>query len=361
MATSNTMQNIKFLVQALSESINTRATKGVLFLVLDDANVQGLYTYTKLKKVIENYESENKAIISTAFSDYGVKKVVVAAKHDEESGITGCLDDALKLLNKVNLNGWLTTPQVISEEDKKKVADFIKSQKNDEDYPLKGVLANYSADHEAIVNFTGANLGGEITSDQYAAEVAMLLCTLGAGESITNHIAKNVTGCDVKDDNDTCVSNGELFLFNNGNNIVFSRGVNSLQTIPSDQSEVLTKIRIVEIIDMVKADMREIFEGSYFGKIGNSYKNRKTLINTLNTYLKNISNEGYLSNDVLSTSELDVEATRAYLEGKGVDIDDVTTDDDVLKQDLGTHVFIKTTLRIMDTIEDIDLVLQYTS
>lgn len=361
MSTSNTMQNIKFLVQALSESINTRATKGVLFLVLDDANVQGLYTYTKLKKVTEEYEEANKSIIATAFSDYGVKKVVIAAKHSEESGITGCLDDALKLLNKVNLNGWLSVPQVTSDADKKKVADFIKSQRNDEDYPLKGVLANYKADHEAIVNFTGKDLGNGITSDQYAAQVAMLLCTLGANESITNQIAKNVTSCDVKDDNDTCVSNGELFLFNNGNNIVFSRGVNSLQTIASDQSETLTKIRIVEIIDMVKADMREIFEAHYFGKIGNSYKNRKTLINSLNTYLKNLSNEGYLSNDVLSTTELDVEATRTYLENKGIDTEDMTTNDDILKQNLDTHVFAKAILRIMDVIEDIDLVLQYTS
>lgn len=360
MPTNNTMQNIKFLVQALSETINTRATKGVLFLVLDDANVQGLYTYAKLKKVTENYEEANKSIIATAFSDYKVKKVVVAAKHSEESGITGCLDDALKLLNKVNLNGWLSAPQVTSDVDKKKVADFIKSQRNDEDYPLKGVLANYKADHEAIVNFTGTNLGDDITSDQYAAEVAMLLCTLGAGESITNHTAKNVINCDVKDDNDTCVSNGELFLFNNGKDIVFSRGVNSLQTIPTNQSETLTKIRIVEIIDMVKADMREIFEASYFGKIGNSYKNRKTLINTLNTYLKNLSNEGYLSNDVASTAELDVEATRTYLESRGMDTDDMT-DDDILKQSLETHVFAKATVRIMDTIEDIDLVLQYTS
>lgn len=361
MPTNNTMQNIKFLVQALSETINTRATKGVLFLVLDDANVQGLYTYTKLKKVTENYESTNKAIIATAFSDYGVKKVIVAAKHNEESGITGCLDDALKLLNKVNLNGWLSAPQVTSDADKKKVADFIKSQRNDEDYPIKGVLANYKADHEAIVNFTGDNLGDGITNNKYAAEVAMLLCTLGANESITNHTAKNVTSCDVKDDNDACVSNGELFLFNNGKDIVFSRGVNSLQTIPADQNETLTKIRIVEIIDMVKADMREIFEGSYFGKVGNSYKNRKTLINALNTYLKNISNEGYLSNDLLSTSELDAEATRTYLEGKGVDTDDITADEDILKQNLDTHVFVKTTLRIMDTIEDIELVLQYTT
>nr|DAF94614.1 MAG TPA: hypothetical protein [Siphoviridae sp. ct3gT1] len=33
MATNNTMQSIKFRIQALAETVNTRATHGVLFLV----------------------------------------------------------------------------------------------------------------------------------------------------------------------------------------------------------------------------------------------------------------------------------------------------------------------------------------
>lgn len=357
MSTSNTMQSIKFKIQALAESVNTRATKGVLFLVVDDANVaKGLYTYAKLKKVTENYEADNKNIISTAFSDYKVKKVVVAVSH-HESGITGCLNDALKQLNKVSLNGWLSAPQVETEADMKIVADFIKSQRNDEDYPLKGVLFNYKSDCEAIVNFTGKELG-EITSNKYSAQVAAQLCVLGPNESITNHTAKNVTSCDIKDDNDECVSNGELFLFNDGSNIVFSRGVNSLQTIQSDQSETLTKIRVVEVIDLVKSDMREIFKFSYFGKLGNSYKNRKTLINSLNTYLKTLSKEGYLSNDELSVAELDVDATRDYLENRGIDTENMT-DEEILKSKLETYVFVKVTLKIMDCIEDIVVNLQY--
>lgn len=358
MATNNTMQSIKFKIQALAETVNTRATHGVLFLVLDDANVTGLHAYTKLKKVTENYESENKAIIATAFSEYGVKKVVVAAKHDE-SGITVSLDSALALLNKVSLNGWLAVPQITGEAEKKKVADFIKSQRNDEDYPLKGVLYNYNPDCDGIVNFTAKDLSKN-TSDKYAVDVAAQLCVLGPNESITNQTAKNVTSCDVKDDNDTCVANGELFLFNDGTNIVFSRGVNSLTTIPSEQSESLSKIRVVEVIDMVKSDIKEILKASYLGKLGNSYKNRKTVINNINTYLKSLSNEGYLNNDEYSIAELDADATRDYLEKKGTETDEMT-DDEVLKAKLGTYVFIKITLKIMDCIEDVVINLQYTT
>ncbi|AGF56462.1 hypothetical protein B0P06_005269 [Clostridium saccharoperbutylacetonicum] len=358
MATNNVMNGVKFTVQALAESVSTRAAHGVLFLVLDDSTVTpGLYKYAKLKKVTEKYTEDNKNIISTIFADYGIKSLIVAVGHDATNGISGSLDNVLSLLNKVNENGWLAVPQITLDADKKKVADFIKTQRKDEDYPLKGVIYNYSSDCDGIINFTGKDLGA-IAPDVYAAEVAAQLCVLGPNEAITNHIAKNVTSCDVKTDNDDCVARGELFLCNNGKNIVFSRGVNSLQTIDSTQSETLSKIRIVEVIDLVKSDMREIFDTSYSGRMGNSYKNRKTLINTLNSYLKTLSNDGYLSNDELSYVELDVEATKKYLESKGVNTDNMK-DEDILKAKLGSYVFIKVTLKCMDTIEDINIVLQY--
>lgn len=357
MTTSNTMHGVKFTVQALATTVSTRAAHGVLFLVLDDATVpQGIYRYAKLKKVTEAYDTANKALISTAFADYGIKSLIVAVGHDA-TGISGSLDTILSLLNKVNENGWLAAPQITSDADKKKVADFIKAQRRDEDYPLKGVFHNYATDNEGIVDFTASNLGS-IEPDVYAVQVAAQLCVLGPNESITNHTAKNVTSCDIKDDNDEHVSKGELFFYNNGKNIVYSRGVNSLQTIPTEQSETLSKIRIVEVIDLTKSDMREIFEQSYLGKLGNSYKNRKTLINALNSYLKTLSTEGYLSNDQESFAELDVEATRKYLELKGIDTDEMK-DEDILKEKLGSNVFIKVTLRCMDTIEDINIVLQY--
>lgn len=375
MATSNTMSKLKFSLQALANTIATRADKGVLVLVIDDKNVQGLYIYKQLKKVTENWEDANKNYISTAFSDYGVNEIMVASQHtnadntvDGKGNISNSLPNCLALLNKVFKNGWLIAPQVITDADKKVVGDFVKSQRKDSDYPIKAVLYNYSADNEGIVNFTGSNLKNtinetidSISSEDYTVEVASYLCTLGANESITNHVAKNITGCDVKDDDDVSVSNGELFLYNNGSNIVFSRGVNSKQTFATNESESLSKIRVVEVIDMVKSDLRDTFNNSYFGKYGNSFSNRKSLVSNLNgSYFKTIINQGYLSNDETSSCQLDINATKAYLESKGTDTDDMK-DTDILKAKIDTHVFLKCTLYIMDVIEDIDFVLQYTT
>jgi hypothetical protein len=389
LSTSNTMSKVTFSLEALVSSVSSRSEHGTLILVIDDKNVQGLYTYKKLKKVTDNWETANKAYITTAFSDYGVNKVMVASAHvdadttvDGVDNITKSLPTALALLNKVYENGWLVAPQVTSTSDKAIVANFIKTQRADEDYPLKGVLYNYSADSEGIVNFTASDLQNTVTSsttvdnatvdsstvsgattvsvdpNTYLVSIASNLCVLGSNESITNHVAKNITNCDIKDDPDVNVSNGEIFLFNNGTDIVFSRGVNSKTTIGTDESEALTKIRVIEVIDMVKSDLRKIFNSTYLGKTGNSYANRKSLTSTLNTYLKGISNEGYLSNDDVSYCELDVDSTKTYLEAQGTDTDEMT-DSDVLKAKIGTNVFIKIKLYVMDVIEDISIVLQY--
>ena len=355
--TGNTLFGNKFSISALADSVTERATKGVLILVLDDATVSPkLYTYNKLREVVEEYDAKNKGYITTAFSDYKVKKVIVAVGHDG-GGITDSLDDTLALLSKVRVNGYMAVPQITDEQDKKKVADFIKTQRNDEDYPLKGVLYNYQADNEGITNFTGNNLGiDEYTSDEYCLDVACMKCTLGANENLTNHIAKKVKSCDVKADADASVANGELFLINNGTNIVFSNDVNSLTTIPSGQNVFLTHARVVEVLDLVKEDINEICNRTITGKMGNSYSNRRTVVANLCKYLKSL--RGYLSNDDLSFAELDLEATKEYLDSINFDYSEMD-DETILKQKIGTNVFIKITLYVMDIMEHINFNIKY--
>ena len=356
--TSNTLFGNRFSISALADSVTERATKGVLILVLDDATVTPkLYTYNKLKEVVENYDTKNKGYITTAFSDYKVRKVIVAVGHDASEGITGSLEGSLALLSKVRVNGYMVAPQITDNQDKKKVADFIKTQRNDEDYPLKGVLYNYKADNEGITNFTGSDLGIDgYTSDEYCVDVACMKCTLGANENLTNHIAKKVKSCDVKVDADASIGNGELFLINNGTNIVFSNDVNSLTTIPNGQNEFLTHARVVEVLDLVKEDINEICNRTITGKMGNSYSNRRTVVANLCKYLKSL--KGYLSNDDLSFAELDLEATKDYLDSISFDYSEMD-DETILKQKIGTNVFIKVTLYVMDIMEHINFNIKY--
>ena len=374
MATNNVMNKLIFTLKALTNDITIRASHGTLILVLDDENVSGVHTYKKLKKVTENYSTKNKQYISLAFATYGVKKVLVASGHTTggdgaTTGISNSIDDILRQLNTVYENGYLVVPQLgdITDDNvlantKTKIVNFVKTQRSEEDYPYKAVLYNNSSNDMGIINFTGKDLGitdFATTPDEYALDVACVLCTLGANESITGQTAKRVTSCDVKIDPDECVGNGELFLYNDGTDIVFSPGVNSLTSIPTDQNDYITKIRVVEVIDMVKSDLRNAFKKNYIGRYGNSYSNRKTLVRAVNSYLRGLAKEGYLSNDKDSFCELDVEATRNYLESVRMINTDDMTDDEVLRHPIDTHVFIKLTLYVMDVVESINTVLMY--
>ena len=360
MATSNAMNKLIFKLHALADDYGIRSARGTLILVLDDANVQGIHTYKKFKKISENFETKNKEYMQIAFAEYGIKKLIVASGHNE-GGIEVSIGDTLKILNRTYENGYVVAPQLKTTEGKKKLADFVKSQRNDEDYPIKAVIHDYEADSEAVINFTGKDLGIDgFTSDEYCLDVAAYLCVLGANEGITNHIAKRVTTCDIKADDDEEVSKGRLFLYNDGTNIVFSPGVNSLQTIAADQSEYLTKIRVIEVIDMIKSDLRNTFRTNYMGRMGNSYNNRKTLVNAVNSYLRTLSRDGYLSNDTNSYCELDVEATRSYIETvKNINTDEME-DNEILKYPIDTHIFLKVVIYVMDVVESIEINMYYT-
>jgi hypothetical protein len=342
----------------LAQSVKYRASHGTLLLVLDDENVKaGLYTYTKLKLITEDYSAENKAYITKAFNDYYLSKVMVVVAHDE-SGITTSIDTSLGFLGKVRENGWLVCPKATEEETKQKIVNFIKTQRNEEDYPIKAVVYDYQADTEAVVNFTGKDLGNDLTSEQFCVDVACELCGLEANEGITNKNAKNVKTCDIKDDYNTHVQAGELFLYNDGKHIKYSTGVNSLQSIGTEQSEFLCKIRVLEVIDMVKSDLYELMDETIISKYGNSYANRRVVVSSVNSYLKTITNEGYLSNDITSYAELDVEGTREYLNSLNIDTSDMD-DKDVLAYKIDSHVFIKVYLYIMDVIEQVQIAIRY--
>ena len=102
----------------------------------------------------------------------------------------------------------------------------------------------------------------------------------------------------------------------------------------------------------------ELIDETIIGKYGNSYANRRVVVASINSYLKTITNEGYLSNDVTSYAELDVEGTREYLNSLNIDTSDME-DKDVLAYKIDSHVFIKIYLYVMDVIEQIQIAIRY--
>ena len=65
-----------------------------------------------------------------------------------------------------------------------------------------------------------------------------------------------------------------------------------------------------------------------------------------------------MSNDDLSFAELDLEATKDYLDSINFDYSEMD-DETILKQKIGTNVFIKVTLYVMDIMEHINFNIKY--
>ena len=97
-------------------------------------------------------------------------------------------------------------------------------------------------------------------------------------------------------------------------------------------------------------DIRNTLEDSYIGKYPCDYDHKCLLISAINSYLGTLEKEMLL--DKGSYCEIDVEAQRLYLEGKGIDTS-VMSEDQIKMANTGDDVYLKINAKILDAIEDV--------
>ena len=219
----------------------------------------------------------------------------------------------------------------------------------------KLVLPEYAADNMAVVNFSasGIKVGAKTyTGAQYCSRIAGLLAGTPLSNSATSAPLDEVEGVTAVADPDAAVAAGKLILVHDGRKVKLSRAVNSLVTVPTDQSEALKKIKIVEAVDLIRRESKILIEDQYVGQ-GNSYDNKMVLVAALQDFLATLEAEGV----ILSGSgyaELNLEKQRAWLKSQGVDVANMT-DTEILKADTGSYVWLKMGGTILDGMEDFDL------
>jgi hypothetical protein len=356
------MASITETLKALASSATIRSARGITCLILDEPSVIGLHTYARLKNVTDSFSVGNKKIITRCFSDRGVKSLKVVC-YNSTAIPAETIDIALELLNEVKFN-YLADPYA-SSADNLKIAAFIKAQREASNILVKSVLNNQVSDYEGVVNFINNKINiGEIvyTGTEFTVDIACLASMCALDSSLTNLAIDGVTDADnVGTDKDALVDAGKIFLFydNDLEAIVLSRAVNSKTTIETDEKDSLKKIRVVDIIDMIRDDMKITFKSEYQGKVDNSLANKKLLVSAYNTYLRALAKAGALSDTKTSFVELDVNATIVYLEDeKKMDCSNMT-DAQILAELTDEKVFITGTVYVLDVAEDLDLVLNY--
>jgi hypothetical protein len=350
------LPSINIAFSSAAASAVQRSQKGTVAIILKDSAANGAHALTKATDIPGTLSAANQGYISRAFLGYVYppKKVLVYVLAAAAANLSAALDHFETLVSELD---YLVGPPETDADDALEIATWIAAMRADGFTP-KAVLPDYVADSEGVINFTtdGIVVGSTtFTTPQYCSRIAGLLA--GTPMTISSTYAplpevSNVTRLS-KDDMDTAVEAGKFIIFHDGIKVKVGRGVNSLTTLTADKGEAFQKIKIVEAIDMIRKDIRATAEDSYIGKYANSYDNKCLLISAIKSYLSGLETAGILQSGA-SVVEIDLAAQESYLQDQGIDTA-AMTDQEIKEANTGDQVFFRTTIKILDAIEDIDL------
>lgn len=352
------LPSINVIFKAAAEETVQRLRKGVSAVIVKDAKENGGHVLTSERQIPAELGEANKDYIKQAFLGYESRprKVLLYVLPAEAASF----ETALEWLGNQSFD-YLAGPPAMTQDEAKEIADWVKDVRENRASIAKAVLPSYTGDHEAIINFTATGIkAGEktYTAAGYCARIAGLLVGTPMTMSCTYAPLPEVTDVDrlSPEEADTAVEAGKLILIHDGEKVKIGLGVNSLQTLREGQNATLKKIKIVEVRDLIQANLRRACQDSWIGRHSASYDDKCLLIAAVRDYLVSLENEGILREG--STVGMDVETIRAYLEEKGVDVSGMD-EQDLKAADTGSSVFLAATIGILDAIENIVLVVNH--
>lgn len=352
------LPSINIIFKAAAEETVQRLRKGVAAVIVKDAKENGGHVLTSERQIPAELGTDNQAYIQQAFVGYETRprKVLLYVL----SATAANFDDALDWLENQSFD-YLAGPPSMTQDEAKDIGDWVKDVRENQASIAKAVLPSYAGDHEAIINFAASGIVvGEktYTAAGYCARIAGLLVGTPMTMSCTYAPLPEVTDVDrlTPEAADAAVEAGKLILIHDGEKVKIGLGVNSLQTLRTGQNATLKKIKIVEVRDLIQANLRRACQDSWIGRHSASYDYKCLLIAAVRDFLVSLENEGILQPG--STVEMDAESIRAYLEEKGVDVSGM--DEQAVKEaDTGSSVFLAAHIGILDAIERIQIVVNH--
>lgn len=342
--------NIEFATRAVTAV--QRSQLGIVALILKDATQnEDTVVYKSIEDVeAVDWSAENYDYIEKAFR--GTPSKIIIERLDPEAED---YNEALKRLNNKRFN-YLAIPQIAGM-GKDVVVSWIKTKRDNEKKTFKAVLPNVEGDHEGIINFTTGGIvlkdGTEYTTAEYTARVAGAVAGLPFTRSFTYYEFPEIDSIDEIEEPDAAVDNGELILINDGENIKIGRGVNSLTTTTVQKAEDFKSIRIVEVMDMIKDDIRETFDKHYVGKVNNIYDNQVLFITSVNAYFSGLADDEILDLNADNRADVNVRAQRLAWESIGTDTSN-WDEQKVKNTSFKRNVFLAGKIKIVDAMEDLD-------
>lgn len=339
-------------IKKAADTVVYRLKEGVVAMIVRDATAKaGLYILGDPADIPSDLGADVAAGVERAFlgGENRPQKVLLS--------VIGAEDDLVKVgaatLAASDFD-YLACPEDVDEEEMEAVVTWLDGVRRK--YCIgKLVLPDHAADNMAVVNFSasGIKVGAKsYTGAQYCSRIAGLLAGTPLSDSATSAPLSEVTAVDEVADPDAAVAAGKLILLHDGRKVKLCRAVNSLTTVPKDQSEALKKIKIVEAVDLIRREAKIVIDDQYVGK-GNSYDNKMVLVAAFQDFLSTLEKEGVLQTGS-GYAELNLEKQRAWLKEQGVDVTGMT-DAEILRADTGSYLWLKLGGTVLDGMEDFDL------
>lgn len=341
--------NISFNEKA--RTVINRGSRGVVAIIATDETVENKAYNIYSEGDIPSGASENvKTLVKLALKGYqnAPKQVILVGSLNVD------YTDALKILEVTYFN-YLVVQDVETDLKQSTIATWIKTQRA-ENKLVKAILPNHVADHEGVINYATAEaIENDITysSEVYAARIAGVIAGTPLNMSCTFAPLPELTDCTrlTKKERDAAIDAGKLILYHDGEKVKIARGINSFTTTGGSKGDQYKKIKLVDAMDMIAEDIRTTAEDNYIGKYVNSFDNKCLLVSAINEYFKTLQPDG-----VLEAGEvvIDEDANKAYAASKGENVAEMT-DEEIKKYNTGDSVFLRATITLLDTLEDIEL------
>lgn len=370
-----------------------RSARGIVAMILkqENSDISNFYKIGDVTDIPKGLSAENEDLIKKCLKGTPYRILlytmpVDGTKVDGEEGekVPATITQAvvLKGLKNVKWN-YICAPTGTTQE-QEDLAEWVKSQRINNDKTFKAVVANYPADHEGVVNLTTGNIrvvnpdytdalaaaGYDeskvpsvipqyivYSATQYTARIAGILAGLALDRSATYYELSEVVDCATYEEIDENINNGELVLFDelDGNGVKIGRACNSLHTFTTDKGQDFRFIKIMEAVDMIKDDIRDTFKGEYVGKVINDYNHKMLFIAAILVYFNGLKGN-VLDNSETAINNVDIDeaAQKDYARLHGDDVE-VMTVQQIREYNTGTNVFLAGRITPVNAMEDLTI------
>lgn len=348
--------NINFTQKAVS-AIDRSARGIVVVVVRDDTGKAPLCASYRYETDIETsaYTSDNLTAIKRAFLIAPTKVYVIKVKAAAE------FSEVTAELEKLKYNYVCCATSTVT--DQQALATYIKA-KNANSLSKKYVAVVHNAtttDSKYVINCLNPSVHEKgnptaVPMAMYLPRLTSIFAALPLNRSSTYYELDELESVtdptyESEENINTFIDKGGLMLFNDDGVVRIARGVNSLKTISSTESEEMKKIIIVDAMNLIIEDIAAEFKKNYVGKYKNSYDNQALFISSINSYFRGLAKEEVLNPDFNNEAFVDVPAQREAWESIGTDTSG-WTDFKVKKMTFRSNLYFAANIKILDAIED---------